>query len=101
MEFDRTKVFSKPFMNYLLNSAHCLRRFREIAIGTTSVAAIYTRDLMNVQLPLPTKPEQEAIGRILSDMDVELTALEQWLWKVRMISEGLMQALLTGRIRLL
>ncbi|MEN3802005.1 restriction endonuclease subunit S [Aeromonas veronii] len=44
--------------------------------------------------------EQTAIATILSDMDNELTALEQKLAKARDVKQGMMQQLLTGRIRL-
>lgn len=44
--------------------------------------------------------EQERIATILSDMDAELEALEQKLSKARQIKQGMMQELLTGRIRL-
>ncbi|MFM5292699.1 restriction endonuclease subunit S [Aeromonas veronii] len=44
--------------------------------------------------------EQTAIATILSDMDNELTALEQKLAKARDLKQGMMQQLLTGRIRL-
>ena len=51
-------------------------------------------------LPLPPLPEQRAIATILSDMDSEITALEQRLDKTRAIKQGMMQQLLTGAIRL-
>nr|WP_276020062.1 restriction endonuclease subunit S [Salmonella enterica] len=44
--------------------------------------------------------EQNTIATILSDMDAELTALERKLAKFRDIKQGMMQQLLTGRIRL-
>ncbi len=47
------------------------------------------------------KDEQTAIATILSDMDSELSALESRLAKARQIKQGMMQELLTGRIRLL
>ena len=40
------------------------------------------------------------IATILSDMDAELEALEQHLHKARQIKQGMMQELLTGRVRL-
>ena len=46
------------------------------------------------------KQEQRAIATILSDMDSEITALEQRLEKTRAIKQGMMQKLLTGDIRL-
>ena len=49
----------------------------------------------------PTFDEQAAIATILSDMDTELAALESRLAKARRIKQGMMQELLTGRIRLL
>jgi type I restriction enzyme S subunit len=50
---------------------------------------------------LPAVPEQTAIATILSDMDSELAELEARLVKARHIKQGMMQELLTGRIRLL
>lgn len=49
---------------------------------------------------LPPKEEQAAITCILSDMDTELSTLEQQLDKARNLKQGMMQELLTGRIRL-
>ena len=45
--------------------------------------------------------EQERIATILSDMDAELEALETQLGKARQIKQGMMQELLTGRVRLI
>jgi len=49
----------------------------------------------------PTFDEQTAIATVLGDMDTELAALEVRLTKARQIKQGMMQELLTGRIRLL
>lgn len=51
-------------------------------------------------LQLPSIPEQIAIAAILSDMDAEVAALEAKLAKARQLKQGMMQELLTGRIRL-
>jgi type I restriction enzyme S subunit len=48
----------------------------------------------------PMKAEQEAIAAILWDMDAEIAALEVKLAKARQLKQGMMQELLTGRIRL-
>lgn len=53
-----------------------------------------------LKLITPTNEEQTAIATILSDMDSELTALQQKLAKARSLKQGMMQQLLTGRIRL-
>lgn len=49
---------------------------------------------------LPGFEEQEAIVRVLSDMDAEIAILEARREKARKLKQGMMQALLTGRIRL-
>lgn len=58
--------------------------------------------MKRVKVPLPpTKAEQEAIATVVSDMDAELAALEEKLAKARQLKQGMMQELLTGRIRLI
>jgi len=53
-----------------------------------------------IKIP-PTLAEQNAIAEILSDMDAELSALKKKLKKIRLIKQGMMDTLLTGKIRLL
>ncbi|MBS0506858.1 MAG: restriction endonuclease subunit S [Proteobacteria bacterium] len=53
-----------------------------------------------VEIPVD-KAEQTAIATLLSDMDTELAALASRLAKARQIKQGMMQELLTGRVRLL
>ena len=52
-----------------------------------------------VSMPL-TIEEQAAIATVLSDLDAEFAALETKLAKARLLKQGMMQELLTGRIRL-
>ena len=63
-------------------------------------ASINTTELKTLEILLPPLPEQVAIAAILSDMDAEITALEAKLVKARQLKQGMMQELLTGRIRL-
>ena len=56
--------------------------------------------LLPIALP-PTVYEQRAIATILSDMDAEITALETRRDKTRDLKQGMMQELLTGKIRLI
>jgi type I restriction enzyme S subunit len=48
----------------------------------------------------PIVEEQTAIAAILSDMDAEIAALEQKRDKTRLLKQGMMQELLTGKTRL-
>ncbi|MGH6832703.1 MAG: restriction endonuclease subunit S, partial [Methyloceanibacter sp.] len=54
----------------------------------------------NFEVMLPKLPEQAAIAAILSDMDAEIASLEAQVAKARGLKQGMMQELLTGRIRL-
>lgn len=49
---------------------------------------------------VPPIDEQTAIAAVLSDMDAEIAALEARRDKTRVLKQGMMQELLTGRIRL-
>jgi type I restriction enzyme S subunit len=53
-----------------------------------------------LEVKLPEIAEQTAIATVLSDMDAELAALEARRDKTRALKQGMMQELLTGRIRL-
>jgi len=99
-EFNPSHVSSKFFMNNIFNTKQILSQLKGFATGTTSVAAIYSRDLIKLQIPLPPLPEQTAIATILSDMDAEIEALEQKQTKYKAIKQGMMQELLTGKTRL-
>ncbi len=60
----------------------------------------YISEYQALELAMPTHHEQTAIAAILSDMDAEIGALEARLGKTRAIKQGMMQELLTGRVRL-
>jgi type I restriction enzyme S subunit len=56
--------------------------------------------ILPINLP-PTLTEQTSIATILSDMDAEIATLQNKLTKYKQIKQGMMQNLLTGRIRLI
>lgn len=53
------------------------------------------------EIPVPSLEEQKEISKVLSDMDSEIESLKQKLEKYKKIKQGMMQELLTGRIRLI
>lgn len=69
-------------------------------IGAT-INQITNKDMKAFRLKLPPEDEQTAIAGVLTEMDAELTALEQRREKTRALKQGMMQELLTGRIRLI
>lgn len=59
-------------------------------------------NLMKSSITIPqTKEEQDAIAAVLSDMDKEIAQLESRKSKYEAIKQGMMQQLLTGKIRLI
>lgn len=88
------------FVYYQLQSNN-LNRQISLLTNSSSQGNIGMGDIEKLVLPLPDKDEQLAIATILSDMDTELAALEVRLAKAHQIKQGMMQELLTGRIRLL
>ena len=66
----------------------------------SGVPSLSSRTIEGIQIFCPDKDEQVAIASVLSDMDDELAALEAKRDKARAIKQGMMQELLTGRIRL-
>ena len=71
----------------------------DLGSGST-VKGISLPDLKKIEIQLPLRPEQAAITAMLSDMDVEITGLHAKLAKARQLKQGMMQELLTERIRL-
>ena len=67
--------------------------------GTRYVITLPRFRAITIRFP-PTTKEQSAIAVILSDMDAEIAALERRRDKTSAIKQGMMQQLLTGRIRL-
>jgi len=63
--------------------------------------SISSTDLRMVEIEMPSDgKEQETIATVLSDMDAEIAAVERRRDKAVAIKQGIMQELLTGRIRL-
>lgn len=69
-------------------------------IAGSNYPAISSRDVKRLELPLPSLEEQTAIATVLSDMNAEIEALEHRRDKACQIKQGMMQQLLTGRVRL-
>jgi type I restriction enzyme S subunit len=67
----------------------------------SGVPSLTSKNIEDVLLRIPpSKAEQTAIANVLSDMDAEIATLETKLAKYRTLKTGMMQQLLTGKIRL-
>ena len=95
---DRHQAYA-PFLSFQFHSESFKALIRSIAVGQT-MASLNTQILKGVYVTLPALSEQTAIAAVLSDMDTDLAALETRRDKTRDLKQGMMQELLTGRIRL-
>ena len=87
------------YLKHILEFRTTSEQFDKIQSGSTrsSVGMNVLRELLVV---LPPLLEQKAIAEVLSDVDAEIRAVAKLKAKVQAKKEGLMQTLLTGKIRL-
>lgn len=84
-------VFLSPLFQDFMN---------ELVAGST-IQHLYQKDIVKFSFSVPsTTSEQQAIAAILTDMDNEISELEKKKAKYERLKQGMMQQLLTGRIRL-
>ena len=97
----RPKVtFAPKFLGYYMN-AGCFHNQMLPFITGIKVSSISKANISTLVLKYPTLvEEQQAIAQVFSDMDNEIAQLEKKLAKYQQIKQGMMQELLTGRIRL-
>jgi len=97
--FVPAETIDVEFLYYLLLTQR--QGFTRLCGGSTFLE-IGKGQLAAYEVRLPaSKAEQSAIAAILSSMDAEISELEEKLDKVRQVKQGMMQELLTGRIRLI
>ena len=95
-----SKSFHPEFFYYLLLSEVFDKFLSQLSAGST-INHLYQKDFISFIFRTPkTIEEQTRIATILSDMDKEIEGLETILEKTKMIKQGMMQELLTGKTRL-
>ena len=87
------------FMSYWFRSSEGRNLMSTLAQGSTRYN-LSKENMMKSTILIPKKDEQTAIAKILDLMDNEISALETKKAKYESIKKGMMQELLTGRIRL-
>jgi type I restriction enzyme, S subunit len=79
---------------------HAVTRQIDALLTGSNYPAINSADVRALSILLPSFDEQTAIAQVLSEMDAEIGALESRRDKTRLLKQGMMQELLTGRTRL-
>ena len=90
-------MIDKKYLYHFLN-ADVSSILNELQGGT--MFHLTKENMENRLCSYPNLDEQQAIAQVLSDMDCEIEQLEKKLAKYQQIKQGMMQELLTGRIRL-
>jgi len=75
-----------------------LKQVLPLVVGS-NYPAVNSKELINVLIPLPSLPEQQRIAEILSQIDQTIEKEQQYKEKLQKIKQGLMQDLLTGKVR--
>ena len=86
------------FLSYFIDKNR--EEVMKLVSGST-VYHLYGSDIKKLSITYPSIEEQERITNALSDMELELNTLNQKLTKAKDLKQGMMQQLLTGKIRLL
>ena len=77
-----------------------VKRMLPYLVEASTYPNIRINDYLEIRIPLPPEEEQAAVATVLSDMDAEIITLEHRRDKTHAIKQGMMQQLLTGRVRL-
>lgn len=92
--------FTPGFVYHVLDSFLFNNFLAKLSAGST-INHLYQKDFVDFTFKAPPELfEQEAIAQVLFDMDSEIEQLEKKLAKYQQVKQGMMQELLTGRIRL-
>lgn len=97
--FRPTEGIDPLFMSYWFRSSKGRELMTMLAQGSTRYN-LSKDNMMKSTICIPSKEEQVAIASILTDMDTEIASLEAKKEKIELIKKGMMQELLTGRVRL-
>lgn len=97
--FTPTTEINPIFFGTLLNMPFVQKQKSERGQGD-AVVHIHADSLSEIVVSIPEKNEQEAIAAVITDFNDEIEQLEKKLSKYQQIKQGMMQELLTGRIRL-
>ncbi|WEA28272.1 MULTISPECIES: restriction endonuclease subunit S [Aeromonas] len=104
VRFKKDFISSPDFMGFVFNSSGALGWLALLAKGTTSVAAIYYKDLRSMVVPIPPVDEQNAISSFISKCLSRLDTLEEKaIQSINLMNErrtALISAAVTGKIDL-
>lgn len=92
------KLFDQKFLSYLLNHHSSRQWILNNSVGST-MRCLNTTILSELPIILPSLDEQKDIGDKLTSIDDQIQIIRREYEKLKKIKQGLMQDLLTGKVR--
>ena len=89
----------KQYLAFAFKSIYFQDFINRLTAGST-IVHLYQKDIVKFSFPVPPIAEQRAIAEALSDVDGLIAALDKKIAKKRLLKQGAMQQLLTGKTRL-
>ncbi len=100
MEVKNKDLYDIHYFNYLLTSKEMIKYYDSIAEGTLVERMTVKPDVfLKQEFLIPPYEEQKKISTILNELKTEIILLEKELEYRKLQKHGLMQQLLTGKIR--
>ena len=86
----------KKYLAFAFKSVYFQNFINRLTAGST-IVHLYQKDIVKFVFPVPPLAEQRAIAEALSDVDGLIAALDKKIAKKRLLKQGAMQQLLTGK----
>ena len=81
------------FFNYLYNTRNVIKQIQARAKGTTSVAAVYQRDLDSIEFSLPSVDEQKALGSFFQHLDSLIQSTTKKIESLKQVKAASLQSM--------
>lgn len=95
----KDEILSNLYKQFCFKTDDIKKQFKFYAAGT-KVSGISKGNISKIYLPIPLKKEQKAIATALSDIDDLILSMQKLIDKKKLIKQGTMQELLSGKKRL-
>lgn len=97
----KKNILNSSYLTYYFRQPRFVEQVIKSNQTGTGVPRIVLKNFKKIELYIPRdSKEQKAIADILADMDVEIWSLERKVKKAVAIKQGMMEELLTGKVRL-
>lgn len=94
----RFKKAHPIFINYFFQTQYLKQQQNNIIVGTTSVFAIYYKDLAKTKIPLPPLPLQQEFARLVEDVEAEKARQAESGKKIDELFNSLMHRAFIGEL---